>query len=265
MTHKCQPLNVLVFSAVKHGWQSACADYAAKGMLINRFTVIPAYVHATRHMMTPNLIAKAFEKTGIYPVNRSVFMLEDFRPSKASLMIAYVPDTFPDAFPSSDPAEYSDTESIQDSGSQDDGDSTFTIHDELDGLDNGDNDSNRSGTESDSMDTNPAHPTSGLMTALMQIDSQVLHRTCSVTFKLAVSGKSHIASLTASSLEEDSALSHEDVLRELHTVWLQLRGVYQDLGDSVSQLGTANAHCTSAQRELRFVRRQLDSTRKKRE
>ena len=34
-THKCQPLNVLVFSAVECRWQSACADYAAKGMPIN--------------------------------------------------------------------------------------------------------------------------------------------------------------------------------------------------------------------------------------
>jgi hypothetical protein len=67
--------------------------------------------------MTPNLIAKAFEKMGIYSVNRSVFMLEDFGPSKASLMIAYIPDTFPDTFPSLDPAEYSDTESVQDPGS----------------------------------------------------------------------------------------------------------------------------------------------------
>ena len=167
-------------------------------------------------MMTPNLIAKAFEKMGIYPVNRSVFTPEDFRPSKASSTIAYVPNTFLDAFPSSDLAEYSDTESVQDSGSQDDGDLTFTIHDELDGLDNGDNDSNHSGTEGDSMDASPVHPTSELMTALMQIDSQVLHRTRSIT--LAASGKSHIASLTASSLEEDSVLSHEDVLRELRIV-----------------------------------------------
>jgi hypothetical protein len=48
-------------------------------------------------------------------------------------------------------------------------------------------------------------------------------------------------------------------------VWLQLWGVYQDLGNSVSHLGAANAHCTSAQRELGFVRRQLDSAWKKRE
>jgi hypothetical protein len=103
---------MLVFSAVKHRWQAACIDYAAKGIPINRFNVIPAYVHATQSVMTPNLIAKAFKKTGLYPVNCSVFTLEDFSPSKASLMIAYVPESFPDTFPSSDLAEHSDSESI---------------------------------------------------------------------------------------------------------------------------------------------------------
>ena len=82
--------------------------------------------------MTPHLIAKAFEKTGLYPVNRSIFMPEDFAPSKASSTIAYVPETFPDAFPPSDPIELSDAETIQDSGSDDDLDSdpTFTLDDE---------------------------------------------------------------------------------------------------------------------------------------
>ncbi len=59
--------------------------------------------------MTPNLIAKAFEKIGLYPVNHSIFTPEDFMPSKASSTIAYVPKTFSDAFPSSDPAEHSDS------------------------------------------------------------------------------------------------------------------------------------------------------------
>ena len=33
--YKCQPLDVLVFSAVKCRWQAACMAYAAKGMPIN--------------------------------------------------------------------------------------------------------------------------------------------------------------------------------------------------------------------------------------
>jgi len=34
-THKCQPLDVLVFSAVERRWQAACADHATKGIPIN--------------------------------------------------------------------------------------------------------------------------------------------------------------------------------------------------------------------------------------
>src|SRR6266851_3513077 len=47
MTHKCQPLDVLVFSAVKHRWQAACADHATRGTSINRFNIIPTYIQAT--------------------------------------------------------------------------------------------------------------------------------------------------------------------------------------------------------------------------
>ena len=72
---------------------------------MNRLTVIPAYIQSTRSAMTKDLIAKAFEKTGLYPVNRQIFTEEDFAPSKASSTIAHVPSSFPADFPSSDPAE----------------------------------------------------------------------------------------------------------------------------------------------------------------
>ncbi len=62
--------------------------------------------------MTPHLIAKAFEKTGLYPINHSIFTPEDFAPSKASLTIAYVPETFLDAFLSLDPIKLSDVAEI---------------------------------------------------------------------------------------------------------------------------------------------------------
>ena len=64
-THKCQPLDVLVFSAVERKWQEICAEYLEKGMPMNRLTVIPAYIQSTRSAMTKDLIAKAFEKTGL--------------------------------------------------------------------------------------------------------------------------------------------------------------------------------------------------------
>jgi len=156
-THKCQPLDVLIFAVVKCRWQATCADQAVRSILINRFTVIPTYIQATRSAMTPQLIAKAFEKTGLYPVDCSVFTSEDFAPSKASSTITYVPETFLNTFPPSDPIELSDSETIHDSGSGDDSDPTFTIDDEPDDLG-----SNLSGIEDDPMDADCAHPTSGL-------------------------------------------------------------------------------------------------------
>jgi hypothetical protein len=74
-----------------------------------------------------------------------------------------------------------------------------------------------------------------------------------------------MGSLVVPSLAEDSALSHEGLLGELRMVRHQLRGVYKNLGDSITQQSAANAHCTEIQRELGFVRQQLDSARKKRE
>ena len=186
MTHKCQPLNVLVFSAVEHRWQAACVDHATRGTSINQFNVIPTYIQAMQSAMTPHLITKAFKKTGLYPVNHFIFMPEDFAPSKASSTIAYVPETFLDAFPSSDLIELSDmAETIQDSGDEDssDSDPTFTIENEPDDLG-----SNLSRIKDDPMDVHPARPASGLMTALMQLESRVPYRTRSIT--LAALGES---------------------------------------------------------------------------
>jgi hypothetical protein len=128
-THKCQPLDVLVFSAVERKWQEICAEYLEKGMPMNRLTVIPAYIQSTRSAMTKDLIAKAFEKTGLYPVNRQIFTEEDFAPSKASSTIAHVPSSFPADFPSSDPAEASHDDTQLESD-QSDSDSNFCPLDE---------------------------------------------------------------------------------------------------------------------------------------
>src|SRR5216683_141085 len=211
--------------------------------------------------MTPHLIAKAFEKTGLYPVNHSVFTPEDFTPSKASSTIAYVPETFLDAFPSSDLIEISDVaETIQDSGDEDslDSDPTFTIEDEPDDLG-----SNLSHIEDDPMDVHPAHPASGLMTALMQLESGVPYRMHSVTS--AALGESQMVSVKVLLLAEDQALSHEDLLAELHLAQHQLWGIYQGLGDAVSHLSATNAHCTLIHGELRSAaewqrQREADAT-----
>ena len=46
-THKCQPLDVLIFLTVDRKWQEICDTYSKRGEAINRFNVIPAYIHGT--------------------------------------------------------------------------------------------------------------------------------------------------------------------------------------------------------------------------
>jgi DDE superfamily endonuclease len=104
-THKCQPLNVLIFSAIKQRWQATCKEYQRQGIPMNRFTVIPAYIHGTCDILTKALIAWAFEKTGLYPVNRGVFGFEDFAPSQALSIIVNAPPSFLDESPPSDQYE----------------------------------------------------------------------------------------------------------------------------------------------------------------
>lgn len=118
-THKCQPLDVLIFAAVEQQWQEICAEYLRKGSLINRFTIIPAYLKGTRDVLTKPHIASAFKKTGLYPLNRMVFSEADFAPSRATSTVAHVPASFPSDVPSSDPIEPSDDKLKAESESSD--------------------------------------------------------------------------------------------------------------------------------------------------
>ena len=76
------------------------------------------------------LIKKAFEKTGLHPINRHIFTEEDFAPSKASSTVAHVPSTFPADFPSSDPAEASHDDGTLSESDPSDLDSDFCLQDE---------------------------------------------------------------------------------------------------------------------------------------
>jgi hypothetical protein len=88
-THKCQPLDVVVFLGVEHKWQGVCDRHLQAGIPINCITVIPAYIHGTQGAMIKELIAKAFKKTSLYLVNHTVFQPQDFSLSKALSSISY--------------------------------------------------------------------------------------------------------------------------------------------------------------------------------
>ncbi|KIK33586.1 hypothetical protein CY34DRAFT_99332, partial [Suillus luteus UH-Slu-Lm8-n1] len=69
--HKIQPLDVSVFSSIQHAWIKHCDKCLANGVEIDHYNFIHKYM-AIHHIITPELIQKAFKKTGIYPLDLSV-------------------------------------------------------------------------------------------------------------------------------------------------------------------------------------------------
>ena len=109
-THKTQPLDVSVFSAVQDAWSYHCDKHVAEGITMDRYSIIHEYLQV-RHVVTPELIKTAFRKTGIHPLNPNIFTADDFAPSKTFSTVAHVPTSFPDEIPSSPPAQPSDLDS----------------------------------------------------------------------------------------------------------------------------------------------------------
>ncbi|KAF9009678.1 hypothetical protein BDQ17DRAFT_1421842 [Cyathus striatus] len=106
-----QPLDVGVFGSVQRQWRSHCDECATVGKKINRYMVIHEYMKVRKQKITPDLICKSFEKTGIYPINCNVFKDEDFTPSQSFSHHATMGASYPDEVLTSDSAISSDSES----------------------------------------------------------------------------------------------------------------------------------------------------------
>ena len=100
------------------------------------------------------------------------------------------------------------------------------------------------------------------MQSLASLETKVIHMTHSATACLELFKP---APPKLISKEEDQILSREDFLSELHSVRQQLIVTHQALRNAIGQLGASNAHCTSIQWELSYVREQLNNVTKARE
>jgi len=107
--HKIQPLDVGVFSSVQRAWTKHCDKQLANGVEIDCYNFIHKYM-AIHHVITPELIQKVFKKTGIYPLNPSIFTDKDFAPSLVYSTTAHLPTSYPSKIPSSPMAASSDLE-----------------------------------------------------------------------------------------------------------------------------------------------------------
>lgn len=81
-THVYQGLDVIVFSVLKQCWAEERTKWEANGGEVSKETFLTIYGAAHIQVLSPELVKKAFEKTGIWPFNPNVIPAEMMAPSK---------------------------------------------------------------------------------------------------------------------------------------------------------------------------------------
>ena len=249
-THKLQPLDVVVFSAVQRAWSSHCEEQLAHGVTVDRYNMVHAYLKV-REVITPDLIKKSFAKTGIYPFNPSIFTDENFAPSMASSTVAHVPPSYPDEVPSSPPAVFSSDLEAKDDASDVDPDSEYEPsispdgNGDLDESEGHDLDSNAMTPDNEnnntSICTGPSHippPSHDQLFQVPALSTRSLSRTSSNVH-------SHLFSpITQSDPDKpDSQRSSLELIAELN----RPRDIVER---KEAEIQAANAHCTIMKRAL---------------
>lgn len=133
-THMLQPLDVHVYNKVKSSWLKHCGTLtAANKVQISRYNFIDEYMQSGHKVINRELCTKAFELTGLHPVNPNVFSDKSFAPSESTSCQSHLLSSCPDDVPSSDPAIPSDAEDFSDSEDNED----YTDHESEEDIEMG--------------------------------------------------------------------------------------------------------------------------------
>ncbi|KAJ2919050.1 hypothetical protein MD484_g1314, partial [Candolleomyces efflorescens] len=280
-THKTQPLDAVVFTHIQTKWQDHCETSAIKRRSIDRYNVIHEYMHVRKECMSPELIKKSFEKTGIYPFNPKIFPPESFAPSKIYSCKAHVPESFPPEIPSS-PIPFE----------MDASDDEYHPSSDLDIDDQGpasNNDDQRIPAEPqisskqpinidldsdcDATDAEPEDPT--------QLDNPEDHQAVDAYASFSSTSSSNSRITRASSIStsllnvpnprpptirsafEDERLSPEQRFDEIRSLRVQVQEIWEAMVYWKAQAQAADAHCTLIKRELDLSKEQIANLERK--
>lgn len=100
-THKLQPLDVGVFGPLQSAWSKHAQQCAAQRNTITRETVVHEYMHIRAKYMTPQTITSAFRRSGMWPIDPTVFNHQDYAPALHSSTQVTAPSSYPTYVPSS--------------------------------------------------------------------------------------------------------------------------------------------------------------------
>ena len=95
-THRLQPLDVGCFGPLQIAWFNRCdeiLDETGEGMAMK--DVVKEYFVARKKSFTKKNISQAWRKSGLNPLNPTLFTPSDFAPSHRSSTNVYAPSSFP--------------------------------------------------------------------------------------------------------------------------------------------------------------------------
>ena len=90
-THVYQGLDVVVFSVLKRRWAEEKTKWEENGGEVTKETFLKIYGEAHLKTLTPELVRKAFEKTGVFPFNPDAIPPEMMAPSKETSLEGPLP------------------------------------------------------------------------------------------------------------------------------------------------------------------------------
>ena len=256
-THKLQPLDVAVFNHTQTNWKKRVDQLTDKNIPMTCYNVIHEYMGLRDKFMTPKIIKDSFRKTGISPFNPDIFTKEDYAPSQTFSIKAHVPETYPDAVPSSDPeipTENERSDSDLDSGS--DLDLDYQGH----GLETPMDDQGGNTSDDDTMESST--------TDFMDSDSDSPTTPTPAYYTTRSTSRSLSARLAdpipAISLDKLQKLSSEDLVSHNLNMQGRVLALEHELQMANAMRQSSESHCTLAVRMIEDVNIRLDNANKKR-
>lgn len=238
-THRLQPLDVGVFGPLQRRWEQRCDEVVdATGESIQIEDVVAEYLDVRSAGFQAQTILAAWAKSGIRPINPSIFTLDDFAPSADTSTESHLPPSFPTTTPS-----------FPDLSSDD-----FEWHPSMT-LNNDDDENSESDEDTESdvgtiITEEPEGPISSTSHGhLQEHHSKVtLRQTRSTSHTRSISSSSSVKSVQSFTLPD----ARDEIKR--------LRGQIEEIE---AQRDAAEAHCMLAQRELSTLRFRMNRKEKK--
>ncbi|KIJ50752.1 hypothetical protein M422DRAFT_159282 [Sphaerobolus stellatus SS14] len=248
-THKLQPLDVGVFGPFQRAW----VQHFTHKNVVERYMEVPetdAFLQIRSNHVSAKAISAAFQKAGMWPVNREAYSHKDYAPSLAFAKKQILPVSFPEPVVSS-PVSACMTDGLP-SDLSSDVEYIPEESDDEDGHENSHPTCLASPPPPNHMDITESHFAMETPCAPWT-RGQYQNITMQLTgLSSASSARWTLFALPPNSLHEEN----QKLQTQVYSLELENEGLY-------SQLDAANAHCTIIKNEIETLQEQINSKRRK--